>query len=339
MRRFLRRLAIGLLSLVAVLLVGGTLWELLQRRAARREHPPAGTLVDVGGGRMLQLDCRGSGSPTVVLESGLDTQGSLSWAPVHDSIAATTRTCAYSRAGMMWSDPAPGARTLPLIVADLHTALAGAGEKPPLVLVGHSLGGPLSLAYTAAHGADVAGLVMVDASHPDQLERFAKEVSPKLAGPPPLIMLRVLDAMSWTGITRVLLGGSLPPEGSRTPADAHHAAIAPPRIGGALAEMDALSSLVAIPPAERSVGDRPLVVLTASVVPRDQMKQALGLTDAEIDRQGVVWRELHRDMASWSSRGREELVDGASHYIQKDRPQVVIAAVREVVQAVRDARP
>ena len=48
------------------------------------------------------------GSPTVVLESGLDTYGSLAWASVHDSIAATTRVCAYSRAGIMWSDPASG---------------------------------------------------------------------------------------------------------------------------------------------------------------------------------------------------------------------------------------
>ena len=73
-------------------LVVGAVWEQVQRRAAARRFPPQGTLVDIGG-RKIQLDCRGSGSPTVVLIHGLDTGGALSWSAVHDSIARTTRTC------------------------------------------------------------------------------------------------------------------------------------------------------------------------------------------------------------------------------------------------------
>ena len=64
-----------------------------------------GRLIDIGGGRHMQIDCRGSGTPTVVFEAGLDTMGSLSWSAVQDPVAATTRACAYSRSGIMWSEP------------------------------------------------------------------------------------------------------------------------------------------------------------------------------------------------------------------------------------------
>jgi len=109
--------------------------------------PLQGKLVDIGG-RRIQLDCRGTGSPIVIFESGLDINGSLSWSAVHDEIAKTTRACAYSRAGIMWSDPKDGPQNAKTIAEDLHAALAAAGEKPPFVLVGHSLGGPYIMTYT-----------------------------------------------------------------------------------------------------------------------------------------------------------------------------------------------
>src|SRR5215510_334494 len=98
----LKRMALGLAALLVAALAVGSGYEFTLRRRALREFPPPGRMVDIGG-RKLQLDCRGTGSPIVVLESGLDMRGSLAWALVHDPIAATTRTCAYSRAGLMWS--------------------------------------------------------------------------------------------------------------------------------------------------------------------------------------------------------------------------------------------
>ena len=62
--------------------------------------------MDIGG-RKIQMDCRGIGSPTVVLQSGLDALGSLSWAAVHDEIVKTSRVCAYSRSRILWSDANP----------------------------------------------------------------------------------------------------------------------------------------------------------------------------------------------------------------------------------------
>ena len=165
-------LGLALAGVLGLIVAGGAALEAVGKWQAHRGHPPMGKLVDVGG-RRIQIDCRGQGSPTVVFESGLDMMGSLSWSAVHDDIAASTRACAYSRAGILWSDPAEGPRDARAVADDLHAALKQAGEQGPLVLVGHSLGGPYAMVYTQAYGDEVAGLVLVDATHPDQIARLA----------------------------------------------------------------------------------------------------------------------------------------------------------------------
>src|SRR5689334_8874605 len=124
---------------VLLLLATGSVWEQVERRHVAGAYPPPGRLVDVGG-RRVQMECRGSGSPTVVLETGLDYFGALAWAKILDPVAQFTRVCAYSRAGIVWSDDKPGAHDGLGVAHDLHAALAAAGEKAPLVMVGLSLG-------------------------------------------------------------------------------------------------------------------------------------------------------------------------------------------------------
>src|SRR5579859_1661185 len=108
MKRILKWLAIALGGCLLLLLVVGTAWEQGERRQVAAAYPAPGRLVDIGGGRRIQIECRGSGSPTVILETGLDWLGALSWAKVYDPVAQYTHTCAYSRAGIVWSDDKPG---------------------------------------------------------------------------------------------------------------------------------------------------------------------------------------------------------------------------------------
>jgi pimeloyl-ACP methyl ester carboxylesterase len=133
-------------------------------------------LIDVGGHR-LHLAVFGRGGPTVVFDAGLgDAAGR--WETVPGLVADFARVCVYDRAGLGRSEAGPLPRTSGRIVGELRVALARAGVAPPYVLVGHSFGGQNMRLYASRHPADVAGLVLVDASHPDLARRFAAILTP-----------------------------------------------------------------------------------------------------------------------------------------------------------------
>jgi pimeloyl-ACP methyl ester carboxylesterase len=136
--------------------------------------------VDVGGYH-LAINCQGSGTPTVVLESGHLSLGGA-WMLLQPKVARTTRVCSYDRAGLGFSDPRPGSlrRVVPvaLVVKELHDLLEAAGISPPYVLGGWSIGGPLIRIYTMRYPGEVLGLVSVDSA----LTGFSRPYS---LGPPP----------------------------------------------------------------------------------------------------------------------------------------------------------
>lgn len=326
-----KRILLGVLALAALLVAGGAMYERVSRYRASLNYPPPGKLVDIGG-RKIHLDCRGQGSPTVVFEAGLDTSGSLSWAKVHNPVAGFTRACAYDRAGIMWSDAKTTPQHADAVADDLHAALAAAGEKGPFVLVAHSLGGPYSMAYTRKFGDQVAGLVFVDASHPDQVARLA-EIA-KAAPEPDAKALQSLASLSWTGIVRLLSPGeeqpNVPAQVSK-PDNAYFST----SLGGMASEMAGTDQTFKEGGALRTLGDRPLVVLTAMAPPSDERLKSEHVSQPDEARQRAVWKSLQEDEASWSTRSRHELLPDASHYIQYDRPDAVIAAVRSVLDTVR----
>ena len=141
-------------------LVAGALYQFIEARRSMRAYAPPGRVVDVEGQR-LHLLCAGSGSPTVVFESGI-AASSLSWTRVLPGVATFTRACAYDRAGLAWSDPPRSPRTLARIIGELHALLANAAVPGPFVFVGHSFGAFLVCAYASQHPTDTAGIVLVD---------------------------------------------------------------------------------------------------------------------------------------------------------------------------------
>lgn len=132
-------------------------------------------------GRQLYLECRGDGAPAVVLEAGLGVAAAGTWAAVQRPLADTTRVCAYDRAGIGSSEPAPPPRTSPVMVDELRGLLAAAGVEPPYVLVGASFGGLNAQFMAAEHPDEVAGLVLLDALHPDFDARFEEVIGRRAA--------------------------------------------------------------------------------------------------------------------------------------------------------------
>jgi pimeloyl-ACP methyl ester carboxylesterase len=335
MKKWIIHGGVAIVSLILLSTIVGVVYERMSRSRAAREFPAQGKLVDIGGRRM-QLDCRGAGSPTVIFESGLDINGSLSWSAVHDEIAKTTRACAYSRAGIMWSDPRGGPQNAKTIAEDLHATLVKAGERAPFVLVGHSMGGPYIMTYTKYFGSEVAGLVFVDASHPDQVQRFKAVTS--YTPSDMILLIKAGVAFAWTGAVRMV---PLATEGvPHQPPQAVQAmaAYAPTSLGSLLKEIESVDMTLAEAGAFRQLGHRPVFVLTSMVPLPEEALAALKLTHEQGRQYKEIWKGMHDEEASWSTNSWHQLVADAAHYIQFDRPDIVIAAVRSVVNKARANR-
>lgn len=324
------RIALGAAAVLALAVLVGVIYEQAGRYRAARDFPPPGRMVDIGG-RRIQLDCRGAGSPTVVFEAGQSVDGALSWSAVQPKVAAHTRACAYSRAGLMWSDPSDGPSTAKQVAQDLHAALTRAGEHGPFVMVGQSIGGPYAVTFTRYFGAEVAGLVLVDPSHPDQVARVASYMTESRS-----LLSRAVMHLGWSGLLRAAAPMLLPQAPHQTARDAQAVrAFAPRSFGTQLAEGDATDRTLAEAGAFRDLGNRPLVVLTAMAPYTGGELRGMKITPEQGVQVQALWKQMHDDIASWSTRGTHRLLPGAGHDIQFDDPDAVVDAVLSVVQQVR----
>jgi pimeloyl-ACP methyl ester carboxylesterase len=327
--------------LVAVLLAGMACQTIRAQEDARR-YPPLGRLVEVAGTR-LHIYEAGEGSPTVVFDAALG--GScLSWAHVQAQVARFTRTCSYDRAGMGWSDPGLGPRTAERIVKELRALLHNAGLPPPYVLVGHSFGGFTARLYAAKYRREVAGLVLIDVPDPREwLENPAQKQRAAIGARlsrygalvarlgiarfvAHLVMAGAVDAAraSVHVITAGVLRGHIdrilaplvrvPPE--FRPILRHF--WTHPKFYAALAgQMESISETAAqVLASANGYGDLPLVVLSAS-------------------NPAPAHFAAQEGVARLSSRGRHLVATRSGHWIQLDQPDLVIEAVRQVVEQAR----
>jgi pimeloyl-ACP methyl ester carboxylesterase len=330
--RFVRWGATVVVVGVVLLIASGATYEAISRAGVAREFPPEGLLIDIGG-RRIQLDCRGTGSPIVVFESGLDTFGSLGWARVQDTLAKRTRTCSYSRAGLMWSDPGPAPRDGKAIAGDLHATLVKAGERPPYVLVGHSIGVPYVMIYTQLYPAEVSGLVFVDGSHPDQIQRFATVTpTPTVPAGPPYWKRK------WVGRTGILrlLRPSVPASAPRAEQElfAFSPALSLTAWQEQKDELNKSADTLAESRNATKLGSRPLYVLTSTVNFTPDVLNQLHATSAQGLRLNAIKQQLHDEQASWSTVSHHELIANSDHYIQINRPDAVVTGVTWVLDRV-----
>lgn len=332
--RVSKRIGLALLFVLVSAVLVGSIYEQLERRRALRDFPAPGKLIDVGG-RRIHLDCRGTGSPIVMLESGADTPGSTLWAPEQDALARFTRVCSYDRAGLMWSDPTKGPRDGIAIANDLHRAPQGAKEYGPYVMVGASLGGPLIMIYTHEYGSEVAGLVFVDAAHPEQLKRLAQATGQEDETIP--LVFRAIADLSWTGLPRLLLPAPVLPELPPHIVKAI-AAYQPQSLAAAFAEAAAMPDIFREAGTFRSLGDRPLAVLSRgkpwSAYSAEQQAKS-GLTQQQYAREQAAWAAMQEEETHWSSHSTHRTLPDSSHVIQLERQDAVIEAIQQVVDAVR----
>lgn len=167
---------LGIAFVVDVVRLGGIETWLIRHRL-----PPPYVATGINfhiNGIDTYIDCRGSGSPTVILESGLGT-GAAGWGLVPERVGAETRVCSWDRPGIGNSAPM-GRHTALDLAAHLRATLAAAGESGPFLVVGHSLGGVYARVFASAYPDEIAGVVLVDPYLPDILPVEHVAVDPAL---------------------------------------------------------------------------------------------------------------------------------------------------------------
>ena len=300
-------------------------------------------LVEVEPGRRLNLYCTGKGAPTVIFDSGV-TGETVGWALVQPVIAARTRACSYDRAGTGFSDPGTRTGTSANIVDDLHRLLAAAAIAPPYILVGHSYGGMNVRLYKDHYPAEVIGMVLVDPSHEEWVER-AWRLAP-LQRP---YEQRTADFESmWLGerecvraATVGLVKGSAAYEQCVAEPDGHlsnaiNAAylkthLSPAYQQAQLTEDENLHFISSdqLRNARIWYGDMPLIVLAAG----DRPKLRKGETQEHHEAINRLYYTLFDELAALSRRGVNRVVPNTGHDIPMTQPGAVSSAIFEVMDA------
>ena len=310
---------------LALLLIIGIGYQQLGNLMDAHRFPEPGRLIDAGGHR-LKVNCTGSGSPTVVLESGWGDV-LVEWQAVQPQISTFTRVCSYDRAGYGESDAGPLPRTSLQIARELHVLLQSVGEHPPFIVVGHSFGGYNVRVFHGQYPNEVVGLLLVDATQEDQYQllpsawkqMFVSELS------------RWQNLAKWMplqislGIARLRFEKQLGPYG--------YLILRSNYIKARASELQEIQTSAEEARAAGTFGNKPLIVLTG-VQQDDSLKNALSPEDFASFQH--IWVEtLQPRLAQLSTRGKQVILSNIGHDIPAQDPAAVVNAVREIYEQTK----
>jgi pimeloyl-ACP methyl ester carboxylesterase len=292
-------------------------------------------MIDVGGHR-LHVVCSGAGGPTVLFESGLG-DGAAVWRKVQPQVATFTRTCSYDRAGIGYSESAPAPRDSKRIAEELHTALEGASEKGPYVLVGHSAGGLHARVFAAHYPNEVAGLVLVDPTAEELLLN-----PPPAAAPVIDVMNRVLPVVATLRVGAAYLGWSRAAGGFGDDGFSGGCTACARERAAARREILAMEQDAREAAGAHVRGDLPVLVLSSSKptpargLPLGSLLLPRGLDAAQGMRAfDDAKAAAHAAMVRRSKRGKLIVTGMSGHYIHIDEPELVSGAIHEIVTGLR----
>lgn len=305
-------------SVLMLIAIGGA-FETVSAARDNATYPMTGQLVDVGG-RRLHIRCTGRGDPTVVFESGLG-QVSPYWGRIAESVNGTNRACVYDRAGEGWSEDASSPQDGEAVATDLHTLLASADIPGPFVLVGHSTGGPYIRVFAARYPDEVAGMVLLDSQPADAFTSLPEYPATYRAG---RIVTSILPSLGRIGLWRVIT--AMTPSGLPSPYEEQERAqlSTPGMLSGQRDEFAEIPTILTQASALTTIGDKPLVVVTAAV---DQQPG---------------WIEAQDALVRLSTNSSHRLATGHSHaslILSEEGAAISAQAIRDVVASVRTGAP
>lgn len=326
MTRYIGRALTGLLVLLLVLIMGGWTYQRIAEHRDDDRYPPPGQRHSVNG-RLMHIHCRGSGSPTVIVEQGLGGP-SIDWNEINGQMSAITRVCDYDRAGMGYSEPAYKPTRAAEVARNLNTLLRAAKIDDDVIFVGWSAGGMYAREYYRLFPGRVKGMVLVDTPHELTLSRMPPQPSNQ-DNLDRLMRKYYLAQFGWLRLSGEIEGqyAEAPltePDKKRLIAifqKSHtYRTLADEGVGF---EQD-LARGVAPP----SLRDLPVVVIAEGKPRHPYMQENL-----------ARWHELQQELANLSSAGRLVVAANSAHFIHRTEPELILKAVRNVVDSARADRP
>ena len=334
----MRRIVGGFAAILVLGLAAGAIYERIGEHRDAERLPRVGEAVNIGG-RSLNIYCSGTGSPSVILDSGGSAPG-YSNMPLQRLISKETRTCWFDRAGLGWSDPSRLPQSSAAIAADLHALLQAAHNAPPFILVGQSFSGFNVRVFTRSYPREVAGIVLLDAVHEDQQQYEPRATLAPINRLPAIVrgvVCRAVPLAAKLGLVRLLMSSSGPdrrvPSGfTPTEAGLLYRLESQPKAIVVSSECDTWEKSAVEARAAGNLGDVPLVVLTAG------RAMTLGGPAADRDNRAFheIWlHQLQPKLAALSTRGKQVIVENSRHDIAGDMPTAAVEAIRQMLSGER----
>ena len=307
---------------MVVLLILGFIYEQYSQYNAKKSFVDSGTYVEVNGHKMHYQKV-GEGKPTVVFESGLDFTGHLSWRKVQDEVSKFVTTISYDRAGVLRSQKSDKARTCENMAEELHLLLEKTEAKKPYILVAHSLGGLIARCYAKKYADTLSGIVFIDASHPDQIAKAPETIKAQMKSgglPSDWVISLAFD----TGFFRFVIDKTTDKfYKDRDDIKAIKSEINAYLIKSYQGSMKEMKMLEDIMDEAKGVsfGDIPFTVLTATQNGKKEFDRVFF----------EFFSKLQEESLSISTNSKRIMVD-SGHFIQLEKPEVVVEAIREMLK-------
>lgn len=314
-KRMIRLALIGVCAVILLIVGSAFTYEQASRFIALWKYDPDGELVDVGGHK-IHMVRQGSESPTVIFESGLDTLGHLSWYKVQEEVSEFATTLSYDRAGILWSERGDQEKSTDSMAADLEKVLVSEGFPKPYIVVGHSVAGITSRTFINRNQDEIAGVVFVDASHPDQA------VSSPPSVPPEFMMSLMINS----GLVRMTSGRIMPNTEAEDRINVISSALTHRSTRALLDEAEKLVAMSNSASSVNTFGDIPLIVISATGLSRNIPEDS-----SESVQEVLAMREtMQQDLLTLSRSSEHILAEESTHYVQLEQPEIVIDAIQRL---------
>ncbi len=320
----IKKLILVITSLIILGSIFGVIYEQYSRYNAEKNLQPHGELLDVGGHK-LHYYKQGTKGPTVVFESAFDPAGHLQWFNLQKQLSGFATTVSYDRAGLMWSERGANPKSGKFMAKELHTLLERTGVSKPYILVGHSLGGIILRNFIASYPQDVAGVILVESAHPEAQKFISAELNSTINEQIPGSLLKFANNV---GLLRLMFKNSFPDNSEYDYQNSLYPALLYKSANAIIEEQNKIPQLYKEASDIKSFGDIPLIVITAT----DTNRYDNYFSDEKLKTELIHALEvMQKDLLKLSTQSEQILAPNSSHYINEDRPDIIIDAIKKMI--------